>query len=261
MSAIFHPYNWPKNEKLVFVNPPKEDYSGNHKNFYSAKSFPELNILKENWKLIRDEILDFERKTGDLKGMSSVNPANVYGGNWTLIYLKSFLRNFNKNRKRFPLTSTLIDKVPNCVFSAISILPPNTEIAPHFGDTNGIVRVHLGLVIPEKYPKIAIKVGNEEAGWEDGELMCFINVQKHSVWNKSDKKRYILMVDIVPEEFKEIKFKICTKGLASQTYNFLYKRFKFFRNLPIGILQFSIKLLAIIWSIYLPFEIKFKSIF
>jgi len=249
---------WPEGEDLVFVRPPDEFYDGKLDFFYDAGLFPELKELKQNWKAIRDEILEFEQNAGRLEGMSSVNPANVVGGNWTLIYLKSFMRVYNKNLERFPLIRSLINDIPNCVFSAISILPPNTKIEPHYGDTNGIIRVHLGLIVPFPYPEIAIRVGDQERGWEEGEFMCFVNVHKHNVWNNTNSKRYVLMLDIVPEPLKERQLEISLLGLASQTYNYFYLKSALFRKLPVFIHQAFISIAKFIWRIYLPIETKFK---
>jgi ornithine lipid ester-linked acyl 2-hydroxylase len=247
-------YTWPEAEELVYLRPPKEEYNGKLSYFYSPSCFPELKVLKKHWKQIRDEIIEYEKNQGELNGMSSLNPAGVIGGNWTLIYLKSFNRIFKNNRKKFPITTKILDQIPNCVLSSISVLPANVEISPHYGDTNGIVRVHLGLIVPEKYPIIGMKVGNEEKGWEEGELLCFINVQKHNVWNKSSKRRYVIMLDIVPEPLIFRKDEICVKGLGSQTFNFFYNKFKLFRALPSFIHDISVVLFTSIWKIYLPIE-------
>jgi len=251
-------YHWPEEEEIVYLRPPHEAYHGQLGNFYHPDCFPELNILKQNWQNIRDEIVAFEQKNGELSGMSSANPANVYGGNWTLIYLTSFMRRFNKNRKRFPVTTSSIDKIPNCVFAAVSILPPGTEIAPHYGDTNGIVRVHLGLIVPAPYPEIAIRVGDEEQGWAEGELLCFINVQKHSVWNRSDKRRYVIMLDIVPAPLLGMKEKICAQGLGSQTYNLFYRKFSLFRSCPKLAHQLFIHAATASWRVLLFFQQKMQ---
>lgn len=251
-------YKWPEGEELIFVRPPIERYDGKLENFYDSSLFPELKILKDNWEKIRDEILNFEKENGHLKGMSSVNPANVYGGEWTLIYLFSFMRMFHKNRNRFPVTVSILDQIPNAVFSAISVLPPGVELAPHYGDTNGIVRCHLALVVPEPYPAIAIRVGEEERGWEEGEVLCFINVQRHSVWNKSDKRRYVLMVDIVPNCLIHRKMEICSLGLGSQSFIFFYNKFNFVQKLPKFIHNLMCNVFSFIWRIYLPIQRKFS---
>lgn len=245
---------WPEDETIVYLRPPNEEYDGSLNSFYSSDCFPELNVLKDNWKKIKDEILNFEKEQGQLKGMGSANPSEVYGGNWTVIYLMSFLRLFRKNRNKFPVTSSVLDKIPNCVFSAISVLPPNTEIAPHYGDTNEIVRCHLSLIVPDPYPTIGINVDGEEKGWEEGEILCFMNVHKHRVWSKSDKKRYVLMVDIVPKNLSSKKNQICYKGLGSQTYNYLYSKIRIFRKLPTPIHQLSVKIFTFIWRTYLPLQ-------
>lgn len=251
-------YKWPKGESLTYVRPPVEEYHGKLENFYSPELFPELQLLKDNWKAIRDEVLEFEKKNGELNEMSAKSPANAYGGNWTLIYLTSFLRKFHKNRKRFPITTKIIDQIPNLVLGAISVLPPNTEIAPHYGDTNGIVRSHLALIVPEPYPTIGIRVGDEEHGWEEGELICFINVQKHSVWNRSNKRRYVIMLDFVPDILSNRKMEICSKGLGSQSFIFLYNKFALFRSMPTYVHEFSCVIFSLIWRLYLPVQRRFE---
>src|SRR5690554_7763821 len=133
-------FEWPKNEKLIFVRPPKEEYHGKMENFYSPELFPELKIIKDNWEKMRDEIMEYENTYGNLVGQNAINVAGVRGKPWTLIYLKSFMRKFSKNQKKFPFTSSILNSIPNVVFGAVSILPPQTKILPHYGDTNGIIR-------------------------------------------------------------------------------------------------------------------------
>jgi beta-hydroxylase len=251
-------YVWPEGEELVFVRPPVEEYHGSLDYFYDPKLFPELEPLVKNWEAIRDEILNFEKLNGELKGMSSVNPANVYGGQWTLIYLFSFSRMFHKNRARFPITTSVLDQIPNAVFSAISVLPAGAEITPHYGDTNGIVRSHLALVVPAPHPTIAIKVGDEEMGWKEGEMICFVNVQKHQVWNRSDKRRYVLMVDFVPRILQHRTKEICAKGLGSQSFIFVYKAFPFVKHLPAFVHQLMVHVATAIWWVYLPIQRRLK---
>ncbi len=250
-------FTWPEGEELVFVRPPKEEYSGHLDYYYDPELFPELAPLKENWKGIRDEILAFEKAHGHISGMSSISHAETYGGEWTLIYLMSFSRIIHANKKLFPFISSVIDQIPSIVFAGISILPPHTELAPHFGDTNGIVRTHLGLIIPAPYPTIAIRVGNEERGWKDGEMLCFINVQKHSVWNRSNERRYLLMIDFVPQNLIHRKMEISAKGLGSQSFIYFYKNVALVRALPTFVHSFMCWLFAIIWRIFLPFQRRF----
>jgi len=251
-------FAWPENEELVFVRPPVEEYKGHLDCYYDPALFPELAPLKENWKAIRDEVLEFEKKNGPLTGMSSLSHAETYGGNWTLIYLMSFSRIIHKNKAMFPVISSVIDQIPSIVFAAISILPPHTEIAPHFGDTNGIVRTHLGLIIPAPYPTIAIKVLEEERGWKEGELLCFINVQKHSVWNRSSERRYLLMVDFVPKNLVHRQAEICASGLGSQSFIYFYKNVALVRAMPAFVHNIMCSAFAFFWRIFLPFQRRFE---
>lgn len=250
---------WPENERIVYLRPPNECYNGKLEPFYEPEAFPELAPLVENWTGIRDEILSFEQKNGHLNIMNSLSPAQVDGaGKWNLTYLMSFRWMFHKNIRYFPYTWSIIKQVPNCVFAGISILPPHTKINPHYGDTNGIIRAHLGLIVPKPYPDIAIHVGDEERGWEEGKLLCFVNVTKHWVWNNTDHRRYVLMFDFIPQPLVSKTNEICSKALGSQSFIFFYKRFAIIRKLPGFMHSFLCSLFSLIWLIYLPIQRRFK---
>ncbi len=248
---------WPENEELVFVRPPVEEYHGHLDYFYDPELFPELTPLKENWKEIRDEILQFEKNSGSLSGTSIYNVPPSAGGEWTVKYLTSFSMKYHNNRKQFPIITSITDKIPNVVFVAISILNPNTEIKPHYGDTNGIVRSHLGLIIPAAYPTIAIRGGDQERGWKEGELLCFINVQRHSVWNRSESRRYVLMVDFVPKILQHRQLEICAKGLGSQSFIYFYNQMALVRAMPKFVHSLMCWIFAAIWRTLLPLQRRF----
>lgn len=252
-------FEWPENEEIVYLRPPNEGYYGQLKPFYEYEAFPELKPLVDNWQGIRDEILAFEKEHGHLNIMNSLSPAQVEGaGRWNLTYLMSFRWMFHQNISYFPFTWSVVQQVPNCVFAGISILPPHTEIKPHYGDTNAIVRAHLGLVVPAPYPDIAIHVGEEERGWEEGKMLCFINVTKHWVWNNTDHRRYVLMFDFIPQPLVHRTAEICSRALGSQSFIFFYKRWAWVRALPEFTHGTICHLFALIWRVYLPIQRRFK---
>jgi len=252
-------YQWPKDEQLTYLRPPKEYYTGKLPNFYNPEDFPELQILTENWEKIRDEILVFEKKFGYIKGMDYFSsPAEVEGSEpWSTINLMSYMRKYHHNRERFPFLTSITDQIKNCCTVTISILPPNTNIKPHYGDTNGIIRAHLGLVVPDLYPVTAIKVGEEARGWEEGKLLLFTVVQKHEVWSKSNHRRYVLIIDFVPKPIQHRMKEICTNTLGSQSFIFFYKRFKIVQLIPYPVAGWFCKLFSYIWKIYLPIQNRY----
>ena len=250
-------FKWPEKERLVYLRPPKEEYHGSLPSFYPPDLFPELNALKENWKAIRDEIIAYEEKRGAISGMGSYSPAAV-SGDWSTINLMSYMILFHKNRKKFPVLCSIADKIPTCTTVTISVLSPHTQIKPHFGDTNGVIRAHLGLIVPDSYPTIGMKVGNEDTGWKDGELLLFTIVKQHSVWSNSSKRRYVLIIDFVPKTLEKRQKEICIKTLGSQTYIFLYKRISFLKFQPDFIANFLCFVFSIFWMFALPIQRKIK---
>lgn len=202
-------------------------------------------------------MLEFERSQG-LRGINTFSPPELSTSDgWKKIYLSNFMWKFYKNRKNFRLTCNILDNAPSLTFAGFSILMPDSIISPHYGDTNGIIRCHLGLIVLEPPPKCGIKVANSERGWKEGEFTVFTEAHLHTTWNKSFEKRYILVVDLVHPKWKKRKLEICAKVLSAQTYNYFEKRFNLLEKIThknLNIIHYPIYLL---WIAYL----KIQSIF
>ena len=76
-----------------------------------------------------------------------------------------------------------------------SILEPGKRLPPHRGPYNGVLRLHLGLLIPEPRERQAIRVGTEQHHWEEGRVLIFDDAYEHEAWNDTKQVRVVLFVD------------------------------------------------------------------
>ena len=78
-----------------------------------------------------------------------------------------------------------------------SILSPRKHILDHRGPYKGVLRYHLGLIVPEDAEACRIRVGEDIRHWEEGESMIFDDTFNHEVWNDTDETRVVLFVDVL----------------------------------------------------------------
>jgi beta-hydroxylase len=90
----------------------------------------------------------------------------------------------------------LLERIPNLVTAGFSSLRPGTQIAPHTGYPDGVLRCHLGLIVPDN--DCGIRVGAEIRHWEVGKCLIFDDTLDHEAWNNSDRTRIILLLDFKP---------------------------------------------------------------
>ena len=235
------------------------EYKGDLPYFYPVEEFPELDVLIDNWEGIRDEVLRAEQEQGLLKGHKTYNTPPISDNqSWSNYYLDNFMWRTHDNRKKFPFTASVVDKIPNCTLSAISILSPGGFVKPHYVDTDGIVRCHLGLVIPDDYPVCGIRVGGEERGWKEGGLVLFTEAHLHDVWNNSSQRRYILIVDIIPSFMDTTKLSLSSKVLGALSYIFLERRLGVLKKFPEWAVRPLYICFAWLWRFYLPVQRKLR---
>lgn len=182
--------------------------------WYDASLLPTLEILKDNYKIIQEEVeQNVMPRLSDLYTLNRhVKPIAVRNCNendirnsdtqqQSLLDRKSFFflifgHVFEHSRCTCPKTFQILDSIPNLRVAFISILAPHTQITLHQGQWNkGLVRCHLGLKIPTI--NCQIKVGGITRNWKEGELLCFDETSPHQAWNDSDDYRVVLIVDVL----------------------------------------------------------------
>lgn len=80
------------------------------------------------------------------------------------------------------------------VNSGYSLMLPGAKITPHVGYTDEVLRMHVGLSIPEGDCKLV--VGGEARQWKAGSVLFFDDRVEHSAYNFTDSPRLILLLDI-----------------------------------------------------------------
>jgi len=245
-------------EKLIY-HIRESKYAGSLPFFYSDQDFPELKLIKNNWETVWQEVKDYEKNLGNITGMSVYLPPNLTGENaWNNIYFDNYMWRFHDNREHFPKTCELLSQISGCTHSGISVISPNSSIDAHYGDTNGVIRCHLALHIPAPYPVCGIRVGEEERGWKDGELVIFTEAHNHRAWNHSSERRYVMVFDIVHPKWATEKYSICAHVLGAQTFVFFEQKFPVLKRIPDRHLHFIHECLSLLWRAYLPIQRRLK---
>ena len=155
--------------------------------FYRSDQFPFTTSLEQHWHVIRDELLRLQ----DGRFLDWPEK-HLYEKGWSVFSLYGWGVKLDKNCALCPETTRVLEQVPNLVTAAFSQMKPDTHILPHTGFPEGVLRCHLGLVVPEH---CGIRVGDETRTWEEGKCMVFDDTVEHEAWNKSDKPRVVLLMD------------------------------------------------------------------
>jgi ornithine lipid ester-linked acyl 2-hydroxylase len=200
----------PQPQKTWFVA-SGEPYDGNDPCFFNPSDFPWVAGVEAQWETIRDELEVLLKEKGDTL-TPYFNPDLVSSaGVWKTFAMFFWGLKFKENCKQCPETTRILESIPNMIGASFSMLEPESTIMPHHGDTNAIARCHLGLLIPAKLPECGMGVGNESQGWEEGKLMMFCDAHKHTAWNHSPYRRFVLILDIIRPEFASQKTQVCLR--------------------------------------------------
>lgn len=229
-------------------------YEGVEPPFFDPENHPWVRTLEENWTTIRDEILSLLARR-DERLEPYFNKAMVFPPrSWKTLGFYFWKYRIHKNCRECPETTRILESIPNMTAGSLSVLEPHANINPHQGDTNAIIRVHLGLVIPDSLPDCGFQVGREIRAWEEGKAMLFLDAMTHSAWNQSDRRRLVLIVDVMRPEFASQTDDICTHVLASTVLQMLYQRFGWLNALP-GRFKYIVHLLArLLLRCWLPLQ-------
>src|SRR5208282_4291564 len=88
-----------------------------------------------------------------------------------------------ENCARCPETVRVLQRIPGMKSAMFSILAPRKHIPEHRGMYKGVLRYHLGLIVPGSEGSCRIRVGNDVRCWKEGKSLIFDDSHPHEVWN------------------------------------------------------------------------------
>ncbi|WP_245586263.1 aspartyl/asparaginyl beta-hydroxylase domain-containing protein [Solimonas soli] len=165
---------------------------------YASRDFAWTENLEAHWRLVRSELEQVLTQRDNLPAFHQIlDEVRTISNDdqWKTYWLIGAGMDLAENQLRCPETMALLRRIPGVLTAFFSILAPGKKIPPHRGAYNGILRCHLGLIVPEPATRVAIRVGNRICHWREGETLIFDDSFNHEVWNGTDGWRVVLFID------------------------------------------------------------------
>lgn len=201
--------------------------------FYNPADFPWTKILEDNAAVIREEV--FQLLEEDAKPLKPyfINKGMAFPPkHWKTMGFLFWKFRMHRNCRKCPKTTRILESIPHLTAGSLSVLEPRSNINPHQGDTDAIVRCHLGLSIPGKIPECGFQVGKEIHSWEEGKTLPFCDAHTHTAWNQTDQRRIIMILDVVRPEYAHATNTICSHVLASSVVQMMYQGLPWLNRAP-----------------------------
>jgi len=198
-------------------------YPGGEPGFYDPGEYDWVDHVESNWEVIRDELMDVIRKDQETlepyKDMAMTDKKNA----WRTAGLMYWTFESDKNVEKFPKTWSILKDIPNLTSCSMLSLEPMSSVKPHNGDTNAMVRCHMGLVVPAPLPRCGLRVGKESVSWKEGKIFMFNDAHEHTAWNNTNEHRYVLSFDVMRPEFVNKQTWVATRVLGRIYLEVMYQ--------------------------------------
>ncbi len=202
-------------------------YRGNAPCFYDVDRFPWARRVRESWRAIRSEY-ETNVHRGTDRVVDVFNPTGPKVPGWRSVNFQTYLWRFDGPRRAFPFTVGLLESIPGLTSAFINVLEPHATIPAHHGDSNTIMRCHLGLDVPPG--DCGVRVGAETRQCRNGALLAFSDAHEHTSWNATDERRVVLVFDVMLPAYREQARWICANVLAAVGVIWLEAHLRVFRR-------------------------------
>lgn len=175
-------------------------YRDAERTFFESGDFPWVAEVEAEWKTIRSELDALMVNRDNIPNFQDYSPIQKRITNddrWKTFFFYRFGYVEKENLARCPQTVHILKKIPGMNTAMFSILAPGKYIPPHRGAYKGVLRYHLGLMVPQPEHSCRIRVGNDIRHWQEGKSLIFDDSHEHEVWNDSDGYRVVLFVNFI----------------------------------------------------------------
>ena len=191
--------------------------------FFGNDRFPWIAEIEANWETIADElerVLEDREALPNFQEISKDQIEITDDDRWKTFFLYGYGFEAKLGVEMCPQTAELMRRIPGMTTAMFSILSPRKHILDHRGPYKGVLRYHLGLIVPDDAEACRIRVGEDFRHWVEGESMIFDDTYNHEVWNDTDETRVVLFVDVLrplPSPWSQINRAI-VKAIGSSPF-------------------------------------------
>jgi beta-hydroxylase len=167
---------------------------------YDNAVFPWTKTIERDWREIRAELDRVLTRKDELPGFHELatDVASIsQDSGWKTFVLAGYGFRSDNNIEMCPRTWAACQNIPGLTTVMFSILEPGKHLPPHRGPYNGVLRLHLGLIVPEPREQLGIRVDRNIYRWKEGEAVIFDDAYEHEAWNKTPHTRVVLFVDFI----------------------------------------------------------------
>jgi ornithine lipid ester-linked acyl 2-hydroxylase len=230
------------------------NYESDEQALYNPNDYPEIKDVIAHYTDIRNEVEDYINGKFDIQYVNPGAPNMTYPDSWKNIYFKNYLLDSDLGKKYFPKTHRFFDERPEITLAGITKLAPKSKLLSHCGETNAIIRCHMGLKVPGKLPELGLIVKGHSVCWEEGKVFAFNDAFQHEAWNDTNEFRYVLIFDFMRPEFAEYRIWICARCLGIESMRFLLGKIGVYEKTPLWLRAAIAKPVAILLWVYLKLK-------
>jgi beta-hydroxylase len=168
--------------------------------FFAPERFPWVGDVEAHWREVRAELEQLLVDHEALPNFQDISKDQIEitdDDRWKTLFLFGYGFKADLSTELCPATTALVEQIPGMVTAMFSILSPRKHILAHRGPYKGVLRYHLGLIVPTDKEDCRIRVGDEIRHWEEGRSMIFDDTFEHEVWNDTDELRAVLFLDVM----------------------------------------------------------------
>lgn len=168
--------------------------------YFDTADFDWVAEIEAGFDAIRAELNHVLADRDQIPNLQDLSPDQAVlteGPDWKSLIFHAYGRAVPANCLRCPRTAQLLQRIPGMKSAMFSILAPHKRLPEHRGPYKGVLRYHLGLLIPEPPEASGIRVAGETRHWAEGRSLIFDDSHVHDAWNGSNAHRVVLFVDLL----------------------------------------------------------------
>ena len=121
--------------------------------FFPLERFPWVGELEANWTTIRaelEQVLEDHEALPNFQDISKDQIEITDDDHWKTFFLYGYGFEAKLGTELCPQTAALMRSIPGMTTAMFSILSPRKHILDHRGPYKGVLRYHLGLIVPQR---------------------------------------------------------------------------------------------------------------